>query len=157
DVDGFARRALAAYRSARTGRGDPLPARTPDLWLAMQSDRVFRIPAIRLLEAQRPHQPRCFAYLFTWPVAAVAGRLGRWRGVEMPFVFGTLDEPRSAQLIGATPAARRLSERVMDAWLAFARSGDPGWPAYDAVTRSTRLFGRDDTLVSDPFGGERRV
>jgi para-nitrobenzyl esterase len=85
------------------------------------------------------------------------GRLGSCHGVEIPFVFGTLDEPRSAQLIGDTPAARQLSERMMDAWLSFARSGDPGWPAYDGVSRATLVLGPECAVESDPFGDERRV
>jgi para-nitrobenzyl esterase len=170
DAEGFARRALAAYREARRvearrntgtnarGAGDEMqPVEVRALWIALQSDRVFRIPALRLLEAQRPHQPRCFAYLFTWAAAALDGKLGSCHAVEVPFVFGTLDEPRSAQLIGDTPAARRLSERVMDAWLGFARDGDPGWPAYEHTTRATRVFGRECRVESDPLGAERRV
>lgn len=157
DVEAFARTALATYRRARSARPDPLPTDARDLWLAMQSDRVFRLPALRLLEAQFPHQPQCYAYLFTWVAAALDGQLGSCHGVEIPFVFGTLDEPRSAQLIGDTPAARRLSERVMDAWLAFARSGDPGWSAYDGATRTTQVLGEHCAPVSDPFDAERRV
>src|SRR5690606_4641753 len=65
DPEAFARRALAAYRAAHPG------ADVRACWLAFQSDRVFRIPAQRLLEAQRPHQPQCFAYLFTWPSPAL--------------------------------------------------------------------------------------
>jgi para-nitrobenzyl esterase len=157
DAAAFARRALATYRNARSRRVAPLPAEARDLWIALQSDRVFRIPALRLLDAQHPHQPRCYAYLFTWAAAAMDGRLGSCHGVEIPFVFGTLDEPRSAQLIGDTPAARQLSERMMDAWLSFARSGDPGWPAYDGVSRATLVLGPECAVESDPFGDERRV
>ncbi len=157
DAEAFARRALTSYRRARRARPNPLPTDARDLWLAMQTDRVFRLPALRLLEAQLPHQPQCYTYLFTWTAAAMDGQLGSCHGVEIPFVFGTLDEPRSAQLIGDTPAARRLSERVMDAWIAFARSGDPGWPAYEGATRITQVFGEHCGPVPDPFGDERSV
>jgi carboxylesterase type B len=46
---------------------------------------------------------------------------------------------------------------MMDAWIAFARSGDPGWPAYDAERRTTMLFGRTCGTEDDPQGEERRV
>jgi para-nitrobenzyl esterase len=118
---------------------------------------VFRIPALRLLEAQRPHQPRCFAYLFTWPSPALDGRLGACHAIEVPFVFGQVHDARSAQLVGEGPAAERLAERMMDAWLAFARDADPGWPAYDEAKRATMVLGRDSVLDSDPWGAERRV
>lgn len=151
DPDAFARRALAAYRAARPG------AEVREVWLAMQADRVFRIPALRLLEAQRAHQPRCFAYLFTWPSPALDGRLGACHAIEVPFVFGQVHDARSAQLVGEGPAAERLAERMMDAWLAFARDADPGWPAYDAAKRATMVLGHDSVLESDPWGAERRV
>src|SRR5690606_220381 len=109
DPEAFARRALAAYRAAHPG------ADVRACWLAFQSDRVFRIPAQRLLKAQRPHQPQCFAYLFTWPSPALDGRLGACHALEVPFVFGHVRDPRAAQLVGGGPAAERLSERMMDA------------------------------------------
>jgi para-nitrobenzyl esterase len=53
---------------------------------------------------------------------------------------------------------------MMDAWLAFARTGNPAataggaWSAYDDTRRPTMVF---DTKFSrqqdDPFGDERRA
>ena len=51
--------------------------------------------------------------------------------------------------------ADRLAVEMQDAWLAFARSGDPGWPAYDTVKRATRRLGRNGDLDWDPQGAER--
>lgn len=147
----FAPHALAGYRAARP------EASPPELWLAFQTDRVFRIPALRLLEAQRPRESQCFAYLFTWPSPALDGRLGACHALEVPFVFGRVEGPRAAPLVGEGPEARRLSERMMDAWLAFARDGDPGWPAWDDARRATMVFGRESALAWDPDGLERRV
>ena len=151
DPEAFARRALAVYRAARPN------ASPAELWCAFQSDRVFRIPAQRLLEAQRPHQPACFAYLFAWRSPALDGRLGACHALDVPFVFGHLHDARAAQLVGGGPAAQRLSERMMDAWIAFARTGDPGWPAWDDVKRTTLVLGAECVLESDPAGAERRV
>lgn len=151
DPHAFARRALAGYRAAR-------PEAPPrELWLAFQTDRVFRIPALRLLAAQRPHEPQSFAYLFTWASPALDGRLGACHALEVPFVFGRVDGPRAAPLVGAGAEARRLSERMMDAWLAFARDGDPGWPAWDDAKRATMVLGRESALAWDPDGAERRI
>ena len=52
---------------------------------------------------------------------------------------------------------------MMDAWIAFARHGDPQhpgigeWPAYDPITRSTMVFGRESGVVDAPFEEERAV
>jgi len=149
DAEAFARRAVRTYRDARS---DKLPIDAPSLWLAMQTDRVFRIPALRLAERQ---QARIHTYLFDWASPALDGALGSCHGIELPFVFGTLHDPRAAQLVGSGPAADRLAAEIQDAWLAFARSGDPGWPAYDTEKRSTRRLGRSSDLELDPQGAER--
>ncbi|RIK98234.1 MAG: carboxylesterase [Proteobacteria bacterium] len=151
DPEALAREAIAVYRDARAGA---LPVDPPSLWLAMQADRVFRVPAIRLLERQARHA-RVFAYLFDWASPALGGLLGSCHGLELPFVFGTLDHARAADLVGRGEAAQRLARDMQDAWLAFARSGDPGWPAYDEAKRATRRFGAQPGLDFDPMGAER--
>jgi para-nitrobenzyl esterase len=52
---------------------------------------------------------------------------------------------------------------MQDAWLAFARSGDPNapgvpqWPRYDIHRRATMEFGKVTGLVNDPAGAQRRA
>ena len=36
------------------------------------------------------------------------------------------------------------------AWLAFAATGDPGWPKYDLGRRATMRFDADSRVVEDP-------
>ena len=93
--------------------------------------------------------------MFDWPSPAIGGALGSCHGLEVPFVFGTLGGA-TAQLVGEGAEVARLAERVQDAWLAFARSGDPGWPAYDAATRRTMVLGRECGVAADPMAEERR-
>jgi para-nitrobenzyl esterase len=132
------------------------------LWLAIETDRVFRIPAIRMAEAQLAHQPDVFSYLFTWESPGFGGLLGACHAIEIPFLFGCLDLPGADNFVGKGPDAERLAERTMDAWLAFARSGDPSagglaWPRYDAQRRATMELGANAGVLDDPFGGERRL
>ena len=42
------------------------------------------------------------------------------------------------------------------AWIAFARHGDPGWPAYEAARRATMRFDRVE-LLDDPGPQQRRA
>jgi carboxylesterase type B len=70
-------------------------------------------------------------------------------------VFGTHRDPRAVQLVGSGPEADQLATAIQDAWLAFARSGDPGWPAYDVAKRATQRLGRESGLDFDPQGAER--
>ena len=144
-----AREAVAAYSAARTDRGDGVSPL--ELWTAIETDRVFRIPSLRMCEA---HPGAAYEYLFTWRSPAVGGLLGSCHALEIPFVFGTLTSPGIDRFTGGGPEALALSEKMQDAWLAFARTGNPStealgeWPAYDADRRATMIFG-EETFVED--------
>ena len=47
--------------------------------------------------------------------------------------------------------------RVAEAFLRFARTGDPGWPAYTLPARGTMIFGATPHLESDPRRAEREL
>jgi len=151
-----------AYAEAR-GEDPSSPEEAKTLYSAIQTDRTFRIPAVRLAEAQAAHQPATFMYLFTWPSPARRGELGACHAIELAFVFGTLDAPGMDRFSGAGPEAERLSERTMDAWLAFAKRADPGhpglpeWEPYDAGRRATMRLDAEPTLVDAPMERERRA
>jgi para-nitrobenzyl esterase len=139
-----AERAIETYRQGRAGAA----ASPTELWFAIETDRIFRVPAQRLADAQAPHA-RTFAYLFTWASPALGGKLGSCHALELPFVFGTLHQPALRAFVGDGEQAVRLSERMQDAWLAFARSGDPShpalgrWPAHDPARRPVQVLGRE--------------
>ncbi|MBW2413250.1 MAG: carboxylesterase/lipase family protein [Deltaproteobacteria bacterium] len=155
-----AERVYETYRKAREGRSSTEPI---EVFTAIETDRVFRIPAIRLAEAQRAHTDRVFKYLFSWESKLLDGRLGSCHALELPFVFGTLGLKGLQGWAGKGPDAERLSQRMMDAWLAFARTGDPAsgdlpdWPAYDEERRATLVFDRQVELRHAPCDEERRA
>ncbi len=43
------------------------------------------------------------------------------------------------------------------AWVDFATSGDPGWPAYDTGRRATLRFDTVSRLIDDPMEGPRSI
>ncbi|HYH51021.1 MAG TPA: carboxylesterase/lipase family protein [Acidimicrobiia bacterium] len=137
---------VATYRAARPS------AELAELWQALWSDREFRIPSLRAAEAQAAHAPT-YSYLFTW--RSPAPGIGSCHGLELPFVFGTLDSKGAEAFAGSGPAAEALATTVQDAWLSFARTGDPGWPAYHPSARSTMLLGETCDVVGDPMAAER--
>jgi para-nitrobenzyl esterase len=133
-----------------------------EIWSAIETDRMFRIGSIRAAQSQAGQAPT-YMYLFNWESPAMGGALGSCHALEIPFVFGTLDKPNVDRFAGTGPDAERLSGQMMDAWLAFARRGDPNtasipnWPTYDATSRSTMTFGRDTSVTDTPGDGERRL
>jgi para-nitrobenzyl esterase len=153
------RRAVEVYRRARAARGERIEP--SELWFAIESDRVFRYPAMRLAELQSAHQRRTFAYLFTWRSPFAGGALGACHALELPFVFGTLGHPLLRAFAGSGPEAAALTERIQDAWIAFARSGNPShrglgdWPAYNREQRATMMLGRECKVENAPREEER--
>jgi len=150
--------AIQHYRAARDGLLEVSPR---ELWYAIETDRWFRVPATRLAEQHAAHQPATWAYLFTWKSPALGGMLGSCHALEIPFVFGCVDDRLVQRFVGDHPAVQGISRRMQDAWLAFARSGDPGhaeldpWPRYDAKLRATMLLGEECRVEHAPFETER--
>jgi para-nitrobenzyl esterase len=152
DVPGL----IEAYRRARDKRGQ---STTPaELFVAIQTDTGFRMPAIRLAESHSRRHQLTYVYLFTWKSPALGGSLGACHALELGFVFGTY-EPNFS---GSGPEADVLARNIQDAWLAFARTGDPScqslgkWPQY-GDRRETMLLGRECTVVAAPYDEERRA
>ena len=77
---------VAAYEAA--GVSDEL-----DLRNALETDRNFRIPAIRLAEAQVANGAPTWMYRFDWKSPAFGGRIGACHALEIPFAFDNLDAP----------------------------------------------------------------
>ena len=148
---------LATYRASRLARG--LPRTNHDILDAIDTSLRFTVPATRLAEAYASHQPATYMYMFDWE--SPVKRLGACHALELPFVFGTLSAPGNDRFAGVGPAAERLSEQMMDAWIAFARTGDPScpavgtWPRYEAGERQTMIFGKQTHVAAAPFEEER--
>jgi para-nitrobenzyl esterase len=131
-----------------------------DTWLAMLTDREFRAPANRLLEAQAAHNPEVYAYIFDWH--APEPGLGACHAIDIPFVFGTLGVQGFDPLSPSTPETEAIGTRMRVAWTAFAHGQPPddghqAWPAYDTARRSTRIFGRGDGVENDPLTRQREL
>jgi para-nitrobenzyl esterase len=147
---------IEIYRSALERRGVEI---TPgEIFLAIQTDRVFRIPAIRLAEAHQRNNQLAFNYLFTWTSPAFEGKLGACHAIDVGFVFGTHED----KFFGSGPKADALSEKVQDGWVTFARTGNPScdslgeWPEYKE-SKATMLLGAQCTAAEAPYEEERRA
>jgi para-nitrobenzyl esterase len=151
-----------AYRAAWRTAG--LPHDNLDVIDALLSDLRFRLPSLRLAAAQSSAGGKAYVYLFAHASPARRGALGACHGLDLPFTFGTLTAPTQDRFAGTGPTVERLAGEMMDAWLAFARTGNPShagiapWLPYDETRRPTMVFG---TQVSrqedDPFGEARQA
>ena len=134
-----------------------------ELALALISDIAFRMGHVRMAEARARRGAPTWMYLITWRTPVMEGKLGSPHAVDLPFVFGNLDVPNVHELIGDAPERRELATAMQDAWIAFARDGDPShrllpdWPVYDLEQRATMRFDLPCELLRDPFPEERSV
>jgi para-nitrobenzyl esterase len=155
--DERAAEALDAYRKDRDGQS------AADIFNAALGDRTFRVPAIRLADAQQPHGDT-YVYLFSWESTAFDGKLRSCHALEIPFVFDTLDAAGATMLTGeVTDAMRELATAMNEAWATFARTGSPAtpalrsWPKWDPETRPTMVIDTDSRVELNPMGHELDV
>jgi para-nitrobenzyl esterase len=151
----FASSIIASYERARTSAGASITP--PELFSAIETDRVFRMPGVRLAEIHGRSERRAYNYLFTWRSPAMRGALGSCHALELGFVFGTNHLAGMRRFAGEGPAAEKLAIEMQDAWFAFARDGNPGWPGYTEARRATMLFGETSSVAEAPFEEERRA
>ena len=128
---------------------------------AFSTDLDFRISAIRLAEEQSIHNSRTYMYLFTYPLKIQGKEYGAFHGGDVAFIHGSLDNPKMGVEIDNLEEAQPLSEKMMDSWIAFAKTGNPNhegieeWSKYDINTRKTMFLGKDTISVDDPMKKQR--
>jgi len=130
-----------------TGTLKPAPFNTLRYaWEQFNTDQMFRVPVHRYLELQSKHQPVVYAYQFSWQTPELGGRLGAAHALEIPFVFNTLTAEPFGIFPKQTAETDKLSFAILEAWVNFARSGNPNhkkipaWPQYNPKTRPMMVF-----------------
>lgn len=117
---------VSTVTTVRGSRGEPTSPR--DLWVAISSEFVFRVPtqrfAARHVAAAAPGIGT-YGYLFTWESPAFGGTLGACHALDLPFVFGTVHHPAVQAFSGSGEDVFALSSAMRASWTAFARSSDP--------------------------------
>jgi para-nitrobenzyl esterase len=102
-----------------------------------------------------------YEYLFTWRTPMLDGRPRAFHAAEIAFVFG--NGAICDNFTGGTPEALALSGKMCDAWINFARHGDPNhkglphWPAFSQDQCQTMIFDNICVVKNDPEGEGRRL
>lgn len=149
------RRLIAVYRDAQPTLS------TSALFFQITADLHFRMDAIRQAErkAAQGNAP-VYMYRFEWTAPVFGGKFGSIHGMELPFVFD--NRHRAAGFCDDSAEQRALVGTMSEAWLAFARNGDPNhaglplWQPYNTHARTTMIFDRTSQAVNDP-GREARL
>jgi para-nitrobenzyl esterase len=138
---------IGEYRRSR-------PNATPwELYIAIGSARMT-YGSIQLAEV---HQVTAPVFLYMFEFEASRQNLAT-HAAEVRFVFrNASDRPN------AMPGAAKVEDAMSNAWIAFARRGNPShpgipaWPVYDLQTRPTMVFDVESRVVKDLRPIERQA
>jgi para-nitrobenzyl esterase len=144
---------IGAFRQ-RTPRAKPF-----DIWsrIAASGVRGSAIEQAKLKAAQG--RAPAYLYWFTWQTPILSGRPRAFHCAEIAFVFDNTD--RCETMTGGGAEARALAGKMCDAWIQFAKTGNPNhpqlpnWPAFSAQTLATMIFDHAPRVEMNPDGAEQ--
>ncbi|MDB5475099.1 MAG: carboxylesterase [Phenylobacterium sp.] len=151
---GASEKTWAAYRAAH-------PKAKPVEVLSILVSSLFRVPCVRQAQ-QKGRQAGAGTWLYRFdynPATVLDGRVRAFHCAEMAYAFDNVD--RCLNATGGTAEARVLSAKMSDAWIAFARHGDPNhpglphWPKVTPAATPNMLFDKACRVVEDPDRAER--
>ncbi|WP_031556189.1 carboxylesterase family protein [Parvularcula oceani] len=110
-------------------------------------------------------QPRrgapVYVYQLTWETPVNGGALCTPHTLDIPFMFDNVDKSRV--LVGPGEEPGRLADMMSDAWLSFAKPGEPKselmpeWKAYSPRNRWVMQIDLEPEMVKDPERAAREV
>ncbi|WP_295713629.1 carboxylesterase family protein [uncultured Mitsuokella sp.] len=87
-------------------------------------DTIIRLPMKHLSENKvSQHGAPVYAYMFTWDAPVMGGVFLSYHTAEIPFVLHHIEA--GANHIGSGKEAKRLETEMSQAWIPFARTGQP--------------------------------
>lgn len=119
---------------------------------ALYVDTMIRLPILKIM-AHKVDQGGApvYSYLFSWESPVMNGIFMSYHTSEIPFVFNNID--KGAAHIGGGKDAEALENHMSQAWINFARYGNPsveGLPKWEAYTRkdgATMIFDKQTVLA----------
>lgn len=111
----------------------------------MDVDVRFRPGAVSLAKQKAALEAApVYMYLFTWQSPVLDGKFKAFHCIELPFVFNNI--ARCEEMTGGGKDAYQLADKISNAWIQFARSGNPNhkglpqWPAFNEKNTATMHF-----------------
>jgi len=139
---------IAGYREGRAGMSGR------DIYNVITSDHMYRRNGVEAAERKAACGGPAYLYEFTWKTPVLGGMLKSPHTLCIPFAFGNVGIAK--EFVGEGPEQDALMARVMGAWIAFARTGNPNhaglpdWTPFDAEARATMIFDNDCRVENDP-------
>jgi len=138
---------IGAYKKSR-------PDASPwDLFIAISTES-FRLGSIILAERKvAGGTAPVYMYLFDFEIN---NQLKAAHAMEIAFVFSNASSRGAPR-----PEVKHLETLMSEAWIAFAKTGNPNvpgtphWPAYTTADRATMVFNTQSCAINDPRREER--
>jgi para-nitrobenzyl esterase len=143
----------------RKGHPKANPFQLQSIVLASQSMRQNAVT-----QAQRKAalaKAPAYNFWFQWQTPVLDGRPMAFHCSDLSFFFDNTE--RCEAMTGNGPEARRLAAMMSDAWIAFAKTGNPnhpGIPRWNPVTPTgseTMVFDLPTRFSPDPDSAERQA
>ncbi len=145
---GRAKKIISAFRQ-RTPEAMPY-----ELWSRIASTPIRQAAVNQAAAKAALNAAPAYLYWFTWQTPIFDGRPQAFHCAELPFVFYNTD--RCATMTGGGSDARVLGGQVADAWINFARTGNPNhrdipsWPEFSSETVPTMMFDSKVQMALNP-------
>ena len=121
-----------------------------ELFSAILTSYQAQVPSIRFANAHA-FADKTYMYEFAWPSPVANGVYGAYHGLELPFVFNNLAVATGERgMLGNQGAPPELANKMQDAWVKFAKTGSPGWAAYNTTDRKAMLINNTWQLQNKP-------
>lgn len=114
------------------------------LWSVIATSGVRRNVIEQCSRKAAQNAAPAYCYQFAWQTPMLNGRPMAFHCSELAFVFN--NTARCDRMTGDGEAARQLAGKMSDAWIAFARTGDPNvrglprWKPFTDNDRTTMVF-----------------
>jgi para-nitrobenzyl esterase len=162
DLDG---RVSAIYGDKATQVIEAFRKRTPnasafDLWSHIAAAGVREATIAQATAKAALGKAPAYVYWFTWQTPILSGRPRAFHCAEIPFVFDNTD--RCENMTGGGADARALAAMMSDAWIQFARTGNPNharmphWQAHSPGQNQTMIFDNRSYLANGPDTEEQK-
>jgi para-nitrobenzyl esterase len=145
---------LAAFRR-RTPNAKPF-----DVWSRVAASSVRQSALAQAAAKAAAGRAPAYVYWFTWQTPILDGRPRAFHCSEIAFVFDNTD--RCENMTGGAADARALAAIMSEAWIHFARTGDPNhagmpkWPAFSTSSSPTMIFDNRSRAENGPDADEQR-
>ena len=132
-----------------------------DIWSRISAAPVRKSAIEQCSRKAAQNAAPAYLYWFTWQTPVLDGRPRAFHCAELPFVFNNAE--RCETMTGGGPESVALAHRMSDAWVRFARTGDPNgpglphWPSFDARRASTMIFDNRCEALDAPDAREQAI